>query len=77
MPTLLTRSACVVSIAVDNASAEETIAMVLLERGELERAALAFRRAQRHLADAELELLRQVRAAMLSTVTKRRASGEG
>ena len=66
----------------DRAGAEETIGMVHLERAilgrgavvvDLERAALAFRRAQRHLADAELEVLARIRKVNVAVVKRRRA----
>ncbi len=70
MPTCVQAIGDLVSIHVDRAGADETIAMVALERGDLNRAVLALRRAQRELADAELEVLRRIREANLRKVQR-------
>ncbi len=70
MPTCVQVIGDVVSIHVDRAGAEETIAVVALERGRLDRAVLALRAAQRQLADAELEVLRRIREANLRKVQR-------
>ncbi len=72
MPTLVQKRGDVVSVLVDRASAEETIAVVKLAKGELEAAALALRRAQRCLADGELELLARIRKRDLAATVGRR-----
>jgi hypothetical protein len=60
MPTLAARTGDAVSVCIDNAGAEETVAIWDLRAGRLEGAVLALRRAQRQLRDAEMELLERI-----------------
>jgi hypothetical protein len=58
--------------SLDRASRQGAIGLVHLRRGRLERSAIAFRQAQRYLAEAELELLERLRIATLKAIAKRR-----
>ncbi len=65
VPTLATRLKDAVSVRVDQAGALETVAIVALRDGRLERAVLALRKAQAELCAGELELLERIRVESL------------
>ncbi len=75
MPTLVSRLGDAVSVRVDNTGALETAAMLHLLAGRLSHAALALRKAQHELAEAELELLGRVREENLARTKKRAMAG--